>query len=88
MGEIAQINQPQLGKDVSLESLLDEMSKYGWPYIHCSNIDGTWHAKIKMFVSSEGVTFEAKSDFEHKTPKEACYQCYQRAIQSIKDLTK
>ncbi|MDC0003766.1 hypothetical protein OAE19_05135 [Porticoccaceae bacterium] len=69
----------------TIEEYLLELEKYGKP--HLSKMDHGWNARIDVFVTGEGVTFKALSEFECPAPKDALAQCYERlntALNKIK----
>lgn len=69
----------------TLERVLDEMVKYGKPYLHCQD-DKTWYCKIAVAVMGTGCTFEVASDFGQRTPLNAAQQCHERLKLAMKDV--
>ncbi len=52
-----------------LEESLIFLCSFGEPKL--SKMSDGWYARIDMFVSSKGASFEISSQFDHKTPMEA-----------------
>lgn len=77
--EIQQIEQ------MDLESILVEMTRYGRPRIHRLTGEGNrWWVICDMHVSSQGVSFEVKSDgVEGRAPTQEARECLQRIIQTL-----
>ncbi len=70
---------------LSLEDILFELKKFGFPRIHSSKHG--WHVSVEVTITPIGCTFEAKSDFGLDTPHIAAIQCHNRLRQAIKELT-
>ena len=68
----------------TLEEALIFLCKFGNPKL--SRMRKGWYARIDMHVSSEGVAFEIKTDFDLKTPSEAVNQLMKRIQQTLTDL--
>jgi len=71
-------------RDYSLEQLLDELQKYGKPRL--SYMGNGWHCCVEMYVCAKGVEFEVKSDFKHKTHKDAAIECCERTLKALSEL--
>lgn len=71
-------------KNLALEELLRALSKFGKPRV--SLLGGGWHCCVDMHVSSTGVSFEVKSDFNLPNPSRAAQQCCQRLDLALRDL--
>ena len=61
---------------LALEVMLDALTKYGKPRLMHMG-DGR-HCCVQMYVTAEGVDFEVKTGFKHKTPSEAAEECCRR----------
>lgn len=70
----------------SLEECLRELQMFGKPKLGVYNDAMGWHCSINMFVVGEGIAFEVKSEFNHKTPLEAAKVCIERTYSALKDL--
>lgn len=71
----------------TVEELLIELERFGYPKLIKIDDDG-WYAKIEVFVTGKGVSFDVVSEFGRKTPKDSLVQCHERlisALQKIKD---
>jgi len=69
-------------EDKGLEGLLLTIAKHGKVRLN-QFADGTWVCTCEMRVNSAGVTFEIKSDFNHKTPTEAAMLCLFRITETL-----
>lgn len=69
-------------KDKGLEGILLTIAKHGklslWQLPN-----GSFSCRCEMRVNSVGVTFEIKSDFNHKTPTEAARLCLFRIAETL-----
>jgi hypothetical protein len=72
----------------TLDESLVELSMFGQPRLGIYNSDMTWHCSVDMFVTGQGIKFEIKSEFSHKTPMEATRVCIQRVHEALSKLTK
>ncbi len=68
----------------SLEDLLAALATFGKPRVSLQTRG--WHACVEMHVSAAGVSFEVKSDFDHKTPSAAARQCAERVLAALNGL--
>lgn len=60
----------------ALEVMLNALTKYGKPRL--MHMGDGWHCCVQMYVTAEGVDFEVKTGFKHKTPSEAAEECCRR----------
>lgn len=71
----------------SLESLLEELTRYGNPRIarRTGFFDKkrAWHASIEMDTAVEGASFEVKSEYDHATPLSAVLQLMTRVNAAV-----
>jgi hypothetical protein len=74
----------KLVADNDLESLLNELCKYGEPRV--SMLRGGWYCKIEMHVSQKGCSFDVASEFKCETPTHAARECLSRVKSALKDL--
>ena len=70
----------------SLEDVLMELSKWGYPRVGMYGSDGTWHCSIEVNVTATGVKFEARSDFKQLTPLAAALMCRQNLRDAVKSI--
>lgn len=77
-------NAPDADK-IELESLLIELQRYGKPRVGL--MSQGWHTSVEMNTTATGVTFEARSDFTHKTPIEAAILCRDRIRSALASLS-
>lgn len=70
----------------TLEELLVAMQKFGKPRLGMYGNDGRWSCAVEMHVSAKGATFEIKSEFGLTDPLSAAKQCYERVVQTLRDL--
>ena len=68
----------------TLEDVLLELAKWGRPRVGQYGDDGTWHCGVDVNVAPTGIKFEAKSDFNQKTPLEAALQCRKNLLAAVK----
>jgi len=71
---------------IPLEDMLTGLLRFGCPRL--SYLTDGWHANIKMHVSSEGATFEIRTEFNHKTPNDAVRVLIGLVRDTLKDLKK
>lgn len=69
-------------KDKGLEGLLLMIAKHGKASLW-QLPNGSWSCRSEMRVTSVGVTFDIKSDFDHKTPTEAVRTCLFRITETL-----
>ena len=69
-------------KDKGLEGLLLMIAKHGKASLW-QLPNGSWSCRSEMRVTSVGVTFQIKSDFDHKTPTEAARTCLFRITETL-----
>lgn len=69
-------------EDKGLEGLLLTIAKHGNVRLN-QFADGTWSCVCQMRVNSAGVSFEIKSDFNHKTPTDATRLCLFRITETL-----
>lgn len=69
----------------TLEDGLAMLCQYGKPRLF-SQGNGEWSCSIDMFVASQGVEFNIRSEFNHKSHVEAVNICWQRLHKALKDL--
>lgn len=69
-------------KDKGLEGLLIMIAKHGKASLW-QLPNGSWSCRSEMRVNCVGVTFEIKSDFDHKTPTEAARLCLFRITETL-----
>ena len=68
----------------ALEDVLLDLSKWGNPRVGQYGTDGKWHCCVEVNVTPVGVKFEAKSDFNQKTPTDAAIQCRENLRAAVK----
>lgn len=76
---IQRVNETAV-KDLDEELTL--LLKYGKPNLNY--IDDGWHCSITMWVASEGTEFRVRSDFNHKTAREAFDCCRRRMVDTLR----
>ena len=69
---------------MSLEALINELSKYG--KLSLMNLDNEWNASLDVFITSRGISCKIRSEFDCKTPMEACTVCMERLQKFLSDL--
>ena len=72
---------PQGGQLATLESILDELCRFGSPRLFC--MGGGWYAACEMYVTAVGAKFEVKSEFAHTSPTEAALLCLSRVRAAV-----
>lgn len=69
----------------SLEDVLLELAKWGKTRVgQYGSTHSGWHCNIDVTVTPVGITFEAKSDFNHATPLEAALVCRKNLLDAVK----
>jgi len=86
MKDLTVINRLIKDNDPQLEHCLLELSLFGKPRLGVFNDQMLWNCSIEMFVTGQGICFEVKSDFTHKTPLSAVKECMSRVYNALKDL--
>lgn len=81
MFNVSRTNEPVQETLDTLEKVLTEMTKYGKPRISFQG-DG-WYSCIVMNTNADGVSFDIQSEFKHKTPADALFQCRERMMAVI-----
>jgi hypothetical protein len=81
VGEPTQAGRPSVE---TLEDVLMQLAKWGRPRVGQYGDDGTWHCGVDVNVAPTGIKFEAKSDFNQKTPLEAALQCRKNLLAAVK----
>jgi len=69
-----------------LEELLLNLTKYGKPRLNY--MGKGWFAVIDIYVNVIGAELEIKSEFDHKTPKEAVIVLINRLNETIEKISK
>ena len=72
-------------KTASLEELLIHLCKWGKPRL--ARMSKGWYCVLEVFVTPAGVSFDVKTEFDHKTPHDAACQCYDRLLKAIEEFT-
>ncbi len=86
-GLVGACTQPEAAaQQESLEDVLLDLARWGQPRVGQYSRDGTWHCHIEVNVSPVGVKFEAKSDFQQKTPLAAALMCRKHLLDAIKTI--
>ena len=68
----------------TLENALVLLCSYGEPRL--TKMKSGWYAKIEMFVSSKGASFDIASEFDESTPMEAVNVLIARLQKTLSDL--
>lgn len=70
---------------MTLDKILISMLDYGIPSLNYSSFSGKngWRASIAMNVVAKGVDFKVASEFHHKTPIDAAFECLSRAKDAV-----
>ena len=63
----------------SLESLLQEICKFGRPNLYQFK-DGAWECSVDVWVNPVGAQFKVRSEMFCKTPKDAAIQARDRVV--------
>lgn len=69
---------------MSLEALINELSKYG--KLSMMNLDNGWNVSLDVFITGRGISCKIRSEFDCKTPMEACLGCMERLQKFLSDL--
>ena len=81
-GEPTQAGRPSVE---TLEDVLMQLARWGRPRIgQYGSTDSGWHCLVDVTVTPVGITFEAKSDFNHATPISAALQCRKNLLEAVK----
>jgi hypothetical protein len=72
-------------KDRSVEELLLELKRYGYPNLYCMK-SGLWWCTIDMRVGVEGADFKIKSKSKHSDMKEAVLECHDRVLVALETI--
>lgn len=73
-------------KDLSLEQLLAELSKYAFVDIFNSDSDDTWTAISTMRIKTKGATFKISSGYNHVSAKSALTCLLELTLDAIKEM--
>lgn len=86
LSKITKLTTQLFSESMSLEMLMDELCKYGYPRLF--NDENGWHCRIDIKISSQGVSFKIMSHYDHNTHIEAATLCLQRMIKALEDIHK
>ena len=75
-----------INTDADVGSMLTALQSYGKPHLFLGR--SGWNASVGMHVSSKGASFDIKSEYDHKTPGEACVELVKRVEATLADLSK
>lgn len=65
-----------------LEQMLLDLAAFGKPRLSLQ--DGGWHGWISMHVKAIGTSVDVRSEFDHKTPREALICCAKRVQEMLR----
>lgn len=69
----------------SLESVLDELSKYGRPALSMLQGNGWW-CRVEMNTSATGAEFKVGSECRHVSPIAAAVECRDRVLAAVRGM--
>lgn len=85
MGDAIAIRQNITPSNMTIEEILLELQKYGYPNLICMT-DGEWCCDVNMRTGVKGADFKIRSEFNHKTMRTAVELCYDRVIKALETI--